>query len=389
MSTTLEGSAAVKDETAPEPDDPRKPESPPDLHKRSWWYTTKMAFAEFKRDQCADLAAALTFYAIAAVFPAFIVLASLVSLIGENERTADALVGLIEDLGQEDAAEQLRGPITELAQARGGGFALLIGTLLALWSASAYVGAFGRAMNRIYEVDEGRPVWKLRPLNILVSLIVIVGAAILLLSVVMSGAFAEQINDRLGLPDSTLTWWSYAKWPLMLIVVAILVAVLYYATPNVRQPRFRWMSVGALLAIVMWLIGSVAFGYYVGAFGNYDKTYGSLAGTIVVLLWLWLTNSSLLFGAEFDAELERARELEGGIRAEETLQLPPRDTTVSDKAARALAEDIAEGRSLRLHAHPEQSTPAARRVDRSLSAMVMFGLAVLLGRRPAARSHGR
>jgi membrane protein len=389
MSTTLEGSAAVKDETAPEPDDPRKPESPPDLHKRSWLYTTKMAFAEFKRDQCADLAAALTFYAIAAVFPAFIVLASLVSLIGENERTADALVGLIEDLGQKDAAEQLRGPITELAQARGGGFALLIGTLLALWSASAYVGAFGRAMNRIYEVDEGRPVWKLRPLNILVSLIVIVGAAILLLSVVMSGAFAEQINDRLGLPDSTLTWWSYAKWPLMLIVVAILVAVLYYATPNVRQPRFRWMSVGALLAIVMWLIGSVAFGYYVGAFGNYDKTYGSLAGTIVVLLWLWLTNSSLLFGAEFDAELERARELEGGIRAEETLQLPPRDTTVSDKAARALAEDIAEGRSLRLHAHPEQSTPAARRVDRSLSAMVMFGLAVLLGRRPAARSHGR
>ena len=366
MSTTLEGSAAVKGETAPEPDDPRKPESPPDLHKRSWWYTTKMAFAEFKRDQCADLAAALTFYAIAAVFPAFIVLASLVSLIGENERTADALVGLIEDLGQEDAAEQLRGPITELAQARGAGFALLFGTLLALWSASAYVGAFGRAMNRIYEVDEGRPVWKLRPLNILVSLIVIVGAAILLLSVVMTGAFAEQINERLGLPDSALTWWNFAKWPLMLIVVAILVAVLYYATPNVRQPRFRWMSVGALLAIVMWLVGSIAFGYYVGVFGNYDKTYGSLAGTIVVLLWLWLTNSSLLFGAEFDAELERARELEAGIRAEETLQLPPRDTTVSEKAAEKLAEDIAEGRALRLETHPEQLTPSGADDDRGL-----------------------
>ena len=366
MSTTLAGSAAVKGETAPEPDDPRKPESPPDLHKRSWWYTTKMAFAEFKRDQCADLAAALTFYAIAAVFPAFIVLASLVSLIGENERTADALVGLIEDLGQKDAAEQLRGPITELAQARGAGFALLFGALLALWSASAYVGAFGRAMNRIYEVDEGRPVWKLRPLNILVSLIVIVGAAILLLSVVMTGAFAEQINDRLGLPDSTVTWWNFAKWPLMLLVVAILVAVLYYATPNVRQPRFRWMSVGALLAIVMWVVGSIAFGYYVGVFGNYDKTYGSLAGTIVVLLWLWLTNSSLLFGAEFDAELERARELEAGIKAEETLQLPPRDTTVSEKAAEKLAEDIAEGRALRLETHPEQLTPSGADDDRGL-----------------------
>jgi membrane protein len=353
MSSTLEGSAAVKGDTAPDPDDPRKPESPPDLHKRSWWYTTKMAFAEFKRDQCTDLAAALTFYAISAVFPAFIVLASLVSLIGQNERTADALVGLIEDLGQEDAADSLRGPITELAQARGAGFALLIGTLLALWSASAYVGAFGRAMNRIYEVDEGRPVWKLRPLNLLVSLVVIVGAAILLLSAAMTGVLAEQIHERLGLPESTLTVWNYAKWPLMLLVVAILVAVLYYATPNVQQPRFRWMSVGALLAIVLWVIGSVAFGYYVGTFGNYDQTYGSLAGTIVVLLWLWLTNAALLFGAQFDAELERARELEAGIRAEETLQLPPRDTTVSDKAAKRLEEDIAEGRRLRLAAHPE------------------------------------
>ena len=166
VSTRLEGSAAVKDETAPEPDDPRKPESPPDLHKRSWLYTAKMAFAEFNRDQCADLAAALTFYAIAAVFPAFIVLAALVGLIGESPSTADALVGLIEDLGQTDAAEQLRGPITELAQVAWRGTGTRARYLGALWSASAYVGAFGRAMNRIYEVDEGRPVWKLRPLNI-------------------------------------------------------------------------------------------------------------------------------------------------------------------------------------------------------------------------------
>jgi membrane protein len=212
-------------------------------------------------------------------------------------------------------------------------------------------------MNRIYEVDEGRPVWKLRPLNILISLVVIVGGAILLLSAVMTGAFAEQIHERLGLPDSTLTLWSYAKWPFMLAVVAILVAVLYYATPNVQQPRFRWMSVGALLAIVLWVIGSLTFGYYVSTFGNYDRTYGSLGGTIVVLLWLWLANAALLFGAEFDSELERARELEGGIRAEETLQLPPRDTTVSDRAAKRLEEDIAEGRALRLELHPEQTEP--------------------------------
>jgi membrane protein len=362
----MEGSAAVKGETAPDPDDPRKPDSPPDLHKRSWWYTTKMAFAEFKRDQCSDLAAALTFYAISAVFPAFIVLASLVSLIGQNQRTADALVRLIEDLGQQNVADQLRGPITELANAPGGGFALVIGALLALWSASAYVGAFGRAMNRVYEIDEGRPVWKLRPLNILVSLILIVGAAILLLSATLTGAFAEQIGHRLGLGGSVVTAWSYIKWPVMLAVMAILIAVLYYATPNVRQPRFRWMSIGALLAIVLWVAASVGFGYYVRTFGHYDRTYGTLGGTIVVLLWLWLTNAALLFGAEFDAELERARELEAGIEAEETLQLPPRDTTVSDKAAEKLAEDIEEGRELRLETNPEQAAGTTTEDDRGL-----------------------
>jgi membrane protein len=389
VTTTLEGTAAEKEITAPDPDDPRKPESPPDLHKRSWSYTSKMAFAEYKRDQCSDLAAALTFYAIAAVFPAFIVLAALVGLIGQSQRTADALLGLIGDLGQRDVADQLRGPITSLAQSHGAGIALIVGTLGALWSASAYVGAFGRAMNRIYEVDEGRPVWKLRPLNILVSLVVIVGAAVLLLSAALTGRLADQINQRLGLPDSMLSVWSYAKWPLMLVVVTMIVAVLYYATPNVQQPRFRWMSVGAVLAIVLWIVGSLGFAFYVGRFGHYDRTYGSLGGTIVFLLWLWLTNSALLFGAEFDAELERARELQAGIEAEQILQLPPRDTVVSDKAARQLADDIAEGRALRLGSRPDSTTPPARHADRSLSAMLLLGLAVVLGRGRAARSDVR
>jgi len=394
VTTTLEGTAAEKEITAPDPDDPRKPESPPDLHKRSWVFTAKMAFAEYKRDQCSDLAAALTFYAVSAVFPAFIVLAALVGLIGQSQRTANALLGLIDDLGQHKAADQLRGPITALADSHGAGLALIIGTLAALWSASAYVGAFGRAMNRVYEVDEGRPVWKLRPLSILVSLVLIVGAATLLMSVALSGRLADEINRRLGLPHATLSVWTYAKWPLMLFVVAILVAVLYYATPNVQQPRFRWMSVGALLAIVLWVVASIGFGFYVRSFGSYDRTYGSLGGTIVLLIWLWLTNAALLFGAEFDAELERARELEAGIHAEEILQLPPRDTTVSDKAAKALADDIAEGRALRLQTHPDESdagraTGGGRHADRSLSAALLVGLAVVMGRSRATRLHGR
>jgi membrane protein len=189
--------------------------------------------------------------------------------------------------------------------------------------------------------------------------------------------------------DSVLTVWSIVKWPAMLFVMAMIVAVLYYASPNVQQPRFRWMSVGAGLAIFLWVLGSVAFGFYVQTFGSYDRTYGSLAGTIVLLLWLWLTNTALLFGGEFDAELERARQLEAGIVAEETLQLPPRDTAVSEKAAATLSDDIASGRELRHRAHPEQVNAVVRQSDRSVSAAAMFVLALVLGRRRRSRSHAR
>jgi membrane protein len=348
-----EGSAAVKEQTAPEPDDPRKPESPPDLSASSWRHTAKMALAEYKRDDCTDLAAALTFYAISAIFPAFIVLIALVGLFGNGADTADTIVDMISDLGQEDVAEDLRGPLTGLAESQSAGLALLIGVALALWSASGYVSAFGRAMNRIYEVDEGRPVWKLRPVNLLISAILIVCAALLLIGVTMTGSVADEVGERLGVSDAAITVWSIVKWPAMLFVLGLMVAVLYYATPNVQQPRFRWMSVGAALAILLFVLGSLGFGLYVQTFGNYNRTYGSLAGTIVLLLWIWLANNALLFGAEVDAELERARELQAGIPAEEVLQLPPRDTAASDKAAAALADDIADGRRLRTSANRE------------------------------------
>lgn len=387
MTSELAGAAADKEATAPHPDDPRKPDSPPDLPHRSWRFTARMAIAEFKRDNCLDLAAALTFYAVSAIFPAFLVLIALVGLIGDSAETTNTLVGLIADLGQEDIAEDLRGPLSDLAQSQAAGVALVVGTLAALWSASGYVGAFGRAMNTIYEVDEGRPMWKLRLQNIVVSLLLIAGAAVMLIGLAMSGGLAEEVGERIGLSDAALTVWGIAKWPLMLAVLAVMVAVLYYATPNVQQPRLRWMSVGAGLAILMWVAGSIAFGLYVTTFGNYDRTYGSLAATIVLLLWLWLTNVALLFGGEFDAELERARQLEAGIAAEQMLQLPPRDTAVSDKAAAALARDVAAGRALRLQAKPEQASAPVRFADRTLSALGMFLLAVVVGR--SKGSHAR
>ena len=224
----------------------------------------------------------------------------------------------------------------------------MIGLAGAIWSASGYVGAFGRAMNRVYQVDEGRPIWKLRPVVLLITVGLVVMAALVLIGLVISGPLATTLGDAVGLGDLAQTIYTIVKWPVMLGIVVVMVAVLYYATPNVRQPKFRWVSVGAAVAILVWVLASVAFGFYVSHFSSYNKTYGSLAGIIVFLLWLWITNLALLFGAEVDAELERARQLQSGIKAEETLQLPPRDTRNSDKAEEKLEKRVAEGRRLRL-----------------------------------------
>jgi membrane protein len=342
-----EGAAAGRTES-PHPDSRSKPESPADIAKPGWKFTAKSAFAEFQRDQCTDLAAALTYYSVLAVFPAILALVSLVGVVGQGEETTKAMLDIVRQMGQGQVASQLEGPINQITSATGSGLTLVLGIATALFSASGYVGAFGRAMNRIYQVDEGRPVWKLRPIQVLLTLVLVVMAALVLIGLVISGPLTKAIGDSVGLGDAAQTTWNIAKWPVMLIIVAMMVALLYYFTPNVRQPKFRWVSVGATVAILGWVLASVAFGFYVSNFGSYNKTYGSLAGIIVFLLWLWITNLALLFGAEIDAELERARELQAGIEAERTLQLPPRDTRNSEKAEMKLDKKVAEGRQLRL-----------------------------------------
>jgi membrane protein len=353
-----EGTSAAKSRTAPAADDRRKPDAPTDLTKPSWAYTFKKAFTEFGRDQCTDLAAALTYYAVLALFPALLALVSLLGVFGQGESTTDAMLEMIRQMGQGNAADQLRGPISQMTQANAAGFAFVFGILGALWSASGYVGAFGRAMNRVYQIDEGRPFWKLRPLQLLITLAGVLLVALVLVGLVISGPVARSVGDLMGLGSAAVTAWNIAKWPVILLIVVVLVALLYHATPNIRQPKFRWISVGAAIAIITWVVASAAFGFYVSNFGNYNKTYGSLAGVIVFLLWLWLTNLALLFGAEVDSELERSRELQAGIEAEETLQLPPRDTRGSDKRAEKLEERIAEGRTLRERAHKRREGDA-------------------------------
>jgi len=343
-------SVAVGHRTAPEPDAAGKPESPTDLTKAGWRFTGKAALAEFQRDQCTDMAAALTYYSVLSIFPALLALVSLLGVFGQGKETTDAMLEVLERLGQEQVAEQLRGPIETMQASQAAGLALVIGLGGALWSASGYVGAFGRAMNRVYQVQEGRPVWKLRPVVLLVTVGLVVMAALVLVGLVVSGPVATAIGDAVGLGEQTRQVWSIARWPVMLGIVVLMVAVLYYATPNIKQPRFRWVSVGSAVAIAIWVLASLGFGFYVTNFGKYNALYGSLGGIIIFLLWLWLTNLALLVGAEIDAELERARELQAGMRAEHQIQLPLRDSSGTDKAREKHAERVAEARRLRLHA---------------------------------------
>jgi membrane protein len=344
---------------APHPDDPRKPDDPTDLTKPSWKYILRKTMREFGQDQCTDLAAALTYYGVLALFPAILAVISLLGLVGDPQRTVDAMLGIVSDLGQADTVDTLRPTIEQLVNAPAAGLAFVTGLLGALWSASGYVGAFGRAMNRMYEVDEGRPFYKLRPVMLLVTLVAVTIIAIIGLSLVVSGPVAEAIGNAIGLGGVALTVWNIAKWPVLLALVVLVVAILYYATPNVQQPKFRWMSMGALIAIVVALLASVGFGFYVSNFGSYNETYGSLAGVIVFLLWVWIVNNALLFGAEFDSELERGRQLQAGIAAEESLQLPPRDTTKIEKDEKKEAEDVRRGRALR-----EQAARGKKQSDR-------------------------
>ncbi len=339
---------------APDPDDARKPDDPTDIHKRSWKYVLGKTVREFTADQCTDIAASLTYYAVLALFPALIALFSLLGVIGQGQAAADAVLGIVDEAAPGGAADVIRGPIEQFASSPAAGFALVSGLVLAIWSASGYVGAFSRGMNRIYEIEEGRPFWKLKPQQLLVTLIAIVLIAIAAIILVISGPVTEAMGSALGLGETVTTIWSIAKWPVLALVVILVVAVLYYATPNAKQPRFRWMSMGALLAILVLAIATAAFGFYVANFSNYDKNYGSLAGVIIFLLWLWIANNALLLGAEFDAELERGRQLQAGIAAEEDIQLPPRDTVRSDKAAKKEAEDVAQGRRIRTEAKDNQ-----------------------------------
>ena len=292
----------------------------------SLFATVKRTVTEFSEDNMSDWAAALTYYGLLSLFPALIALVSIVGLVGDPASTTQTVTQIVTKLGPSSAADTFAGPIKSITSHRSAaGVLLVVGLATALWSASSYVGAFMRAANVIYETPEGRPFWKLRPLQILVTLVMLLLLAAVALALVLTGPVVDAVAGPLGVGSTAVSIWNIAKWPVLLGVVVAMFAVLFYAAPNVKLAGFRWVTPGALFAIVLWLIASAAFAFYVANFGSYDKTYGALGGVVCLLVWFWITNVALLLGMELNSERERSRELTAGVRgADRELQLDAR-----------------------------------------------------------------
>ncbi len=297
------------------PDD--GPDSPTDLPGTGWKAALKRTVREFRDDSLTDWAAALTYYGVLSIFPGLLVLISLLGLLGKR-----ATEGVQDTVNQAVPQENIRDIINtaiEQAQANGGlaSIAAVVGLLAAFWSASGYIAAFMRASNTIYDVPEGRPIWKTLPIRVGVTAVIGVMLLASAVIVVFTGGLAEAVGDVVGLGSTAVTVWNIVKWPVLLVLVSLMFAILYWASPNARHGGFRWVSPGGVLAVVIWLVISGLFALYVSNFGSYNKTYGALAGVIIFLVWLWLSNIAILLGAEFDAELERSRAIEAGLRPQD------------------------------------------------------------------------
>ncbi len=314
--------------------------SPIALPRHTWKGTLKRTIAEFKRDKLNHWGAALTYYAVLSLFPALLVLVSLVGLFADPERVTRVLTDTVAQLGPSTAAQTFTGPIESITSSRGtAGAMFVVGVISALWAASGYVSAFADASNTIYEVGEGRPFWKLKPLQLAVTFVLILMAALVALALVLSGPIVGALGSSLGVSDTALTMWRYAKWPAMLALVLLIFGALYYTSPNARVSGLRWVTAGSVLALALWIVASVALAFYVSNFGSYDKTYGTLGGVVVFLVWLWITNMAILLGAEFNAETERARQIETGVSgAERELQLEERQPARVEEPAAKGAE---------------------------------------------------
>jgi membrane protein len=302
---------------------------PTDLPRRSWWAALTRAVKEFFSDDMLDWAAALTYYSVLSIFPGIVVLTALVGLLGQD--ATDVLVDNVRQVAPSGAADTLVNVIDEIqGSASFAGTVAIVGLVGALWAASGYVGGFIRASNTIYEVQEGRPAWKTLPLRVFLTLTMIVLLAAVAVGAALSGGVADRVGHLLGLGSTGVLVWNIAKWPVLAILLSLAIALLYWASPNVRHLGFRWLTPGGFFAIVVWVLATLGFAFYVTNFASYNKVYGSLAAVIVFLIWLWISNIAVLLGAEFDAELSRENRIEAGQPPDEEPFLEPRDTRAMD-----------------------------------------------------------
>jgi membrane protein len=311
----------------------REPEQPTDVPKPAWGGVLKRTMREFQGDNLTDLAAALTYYAVLAIFPMLIVIVSVLGLIGKS--VTQPLLQNVSAIAPGAAQSILKSAITNIQSHKGtAGVLFIVGLLAALWSASGYIAAFMRASNVVWDVPEGRPFYKTIPIRLAVTLITVVLLTVSAAAVVLTGSLAGKLGNVIGVGSTAVTIWDIAKWPVMVVLVSFILAILYYAAPNVRQPGFAWVSPGSVLAVVLWIVVSALFAFYVASFSSYNKTYGAMASVVVFLVWLWLTNVAILLGAEFNAELERGRQIIGGHPEEKEPYLPLRDEPKPRKAVR-------------------------------------------------------
>ncbi len=311
-------------ETARTDDRRVAPDQPTDVPAGGWWAAVKRTVKEFKDDKLTDWAAALTYYGVLSIFPALLALISILGLIGQS--ATRPLLDNVGTFAPGAAQDIVTSAIENVERSQGAaGFAFVIGLVAAIWAASRYIGAFIRASNVVWDVEEGRPIWKTIPLRLGITVVMLILLAVTALMVVLTGPLAQRVGDLVGLGETAVTVWDIAKWPVLVVIVSFMFALLYWAAPNVKQPGFRWVSPGGVTAVLLWIIASALFAVYVASFGSYNETYGSVAGIIIFLVWLWITNIAVLFGAEFNAELERGRQIEAGHPAEKEPYLEPRD----------------------------------------------------------------
>jgi membrane protein len=304
------------------------PQKPTQLRARSWFGVLKRTVREFKADNVTDWAAALTYYGVLAIFPALIALVSILGLIGPS--ATQPLITNLGKLAPGSVHQILSSAITNLQHNRGAaGVLFFVGIAGAIWSASGYIAAFMRASNAIYDIEEGRPVWMTLPVRVAVTVVLLALLAISAIAVVLTGSLAGQIGKILGIGGTAVKIWDIAKWPVLLLLVSFMFSILYWAAPNVKHPGFRWLSPGGVFAVAVWVIASGAFALYVANFSSYNKTYGALASVVIFLVWLWISNIAVLLGAEWNAEIERGRQIEAGHPADREPFVEPRQTPKS------------------------------------------------------------